>query len=370
MGMYGGGGGGGSAPDPNIGIAQRQLADLAIRQQNYFESNFAPRMLQQMDESIALGRRQVDLQEELQNFQLGESRRFADRYWSTQAPLEDELIAKARSFNEAAEQERMAGVAGADVAQAFARANEQMQRNLQRRGVSPGSGAALSEFRRMATEKALAESGAMNQTREAARQLGWTRLGEVAALGRNLPTFGSTSAQIAGAAGRDAVAAGASAMNAVNQTAGAHANFNNAIGNMWNSVGNLGVQSDRNRYALEAQQAGGWGALMGGIGGLMQGLGYVFGASSEELKTSGGKASGQKALKGLNRLRNEKWRYKDGVADEQTHVGPYAEDVQREFGDRVAPGGKAINLPRMNAINRQAIAALAERVRRLEAELK
>lgn len=366
MGFYGGGGGG-SSPDPNIGIAQRQLADLAIRQQNYFESNFAPRMMQQMDEQIALGRRQVDMQEELQGFELDEARRFSDRYWGTQAPLEDELIAKARAYNESAEQERMAGVAGADVAQAFAQSREQMQRGLQRRGVSPGSGAAMSEYRKMAMDEALAKAGAMNQTREAARQLGWTRLGEAAALGRGLPSFGATSAQIAAGAGANAVAAGGSALGAVNSTAGASTANASAIGNMWNAVGNLGVQSDRNRFAAMNNEAAGWGALIGGIGGLMQGFAAM---SSKKLKTRGENVDGGEVLDGINRLDNETWRYKRGVEDSGEHVGPYAEDVRREFGDHVAPGGKAIDLSKMNALNRRAIQTLSKRVQQLEAELK
>ena len=40
----------------------------------------------------------------------------------------------------------------------------------------------------------------------------------------------------------------------------------------------------------------------------------------------------------------------DSFSDGGKHVGPYAEDVQREFGDKAAPGGKKIDLISMNGI--------------------
>lgn len=71
----------------------------------------------------------------------------------------------------------------------------------------------------------------------------------------------------------------------------------------------------------------------------------------------------------LTRLDNDVWEYKEGVADEGVHAGPYAEDVQREFGDDVAPGGKMIDMRRMGAINRQAVDELEQQVAMLEQRL-
>jgi hypothetical protein len=219
------------------------MADLARRDQEFFQNNFAPRLMAQMDDQIALGRRQVDLQEEGQRFQLGLMRRYDDRYWGTQVPLEDELIAKARAWNDPAEQERMAGQAGADVSQAFSNANEALQRGLSRRGINPGSAASIAAMRSAANEEALGMAGAINATREAARQMGWTRLGEAAALGRGLPGFGATSANLATGMGDAALRAGSAGMGAVTTAAGAFNHNTNTIGNLWNNVGNLGVNS-------------------------------------------------------------------------------------------------------------------------------
>lgn len=78
--------------------------------------------------------------------------------------------------------------------------------------------------------------------------------------------------------------------------------------------------------------------------------------------------------RGLSSLSNEKWKYKPKVADElgdhDVHRGPYAEDVQREFGDAVAPGGKMIAKGPMNDTRKQAARELLDEVHALESELK
>lgn len=355
------------APDPNIGIAQQKQMELAERQQKYFEENFAPRYMQQMDDQLALGRDQVGMQREMQDFQLGESRKYSDRYWGTQVGLEDELISKARGYNEASEQERMAGRAGADVSQSFAQSNQNMQRGLARRGVNAGSAAAISAMKGSANEEALAKAGAMNQTREAARQMGWTRLGEAAALGKGLPGFGNASSQLSMGAGMNSLTAGSAGMSAIGTTAGAFGANTSTTGNLYNSAGNLGVQSDRNRFSY--QGSNGWAQAAAGVGGLMQGYGAMMGSSKKIKENKGGKVSGKDVLSKMRNLDNEGWKYKDGVEDSGQHVGPYAEDVRREFGDDVAPGGKGINMDKMGTLNNKAFVTLSQQVEKLEREL-
>jgi hypothetical protein len=58
----------------------------------------------------------------------------------------------------------------------------------------------------------------------------------------------------------------------------------------------------------------------------------------------------------------DSWKYKDGIADGGRHVGPYAEDVQRELGDEVAPGGKQIDVISMSGAQTAAIKGLAEKL--------
>jgi hypothetical protein len=266
------------APDPNIGLAQRQQADLASRQQQFFETNFAPRYMQQMDDQIALGRRQVDLFEKQQGYEMDRSKRFDDRYWGTQVKVEDELIDRARKYNEEGEQERMAGTAGADVAQSFGLSRQNIGREMARRGMGSSSNAGIAALMDNSSEEALARAGAMNMTREAARQMGWSRLGEAAALGRGLPGFGAQSSQLAMSAGQGALGAGASGMGAISAASGGFNANTSTVGNLWNNVGQLGIGSDRNRFS-QSSGGGGIGSLVGGIAGSFLGpMGSKFGS--------------------------------------------------------------------------------------------
>ena len=73
-----------------------------------------------------------------------------------------------------------------------------------------------------------------------------------------------------------------------------------------------------------------------------------------------------KVVEAFKNLDVESWKYKDGVADGGRHVGPYAEDVQRELGEEVAPGGKQIDMISMSGAQTAAIKGLAEKMDRQE----
>lgn len=270
-------------PDPQIGEAQLKLANLAERQQSFYEQNFAPKMLGQLDQAIDISRQQATKAAELQDYQLGMSKKYDDRYWGTQVPLEDKLIAKANKYNEAAEQERMAGEAGADVEQATAIGRDSLQRGLRARGINAGSAAGISAMADMQSSSNLAKAGAMNKTREAARQMGWTRMGEAAALGRGLPSFGATSAGLSMNAGQGAFAAGQGGLNAVGNASNIANSATATSMNGWNNVGQLGV----GKY--NAQIAGYTAAAnndpTGQILGAAAGAGMMMLMSDRRLKT-------------------------------------------------------------------------------------
>ena len=55
----------------------------------------------------------------------------------------------------------------------------------------------------------------------------------------------------------------------------------------------------------------------------------------------------------------EKWKYKDGVADEGQHIGVYAEDFQQATG---MGDGKTINLVDGLGLTMKAVQELSEKV--------
>lgn len=236
-------GGDAPPPDPSIGEAQLRLTELAERQQDWYEGTIAPELMAQMKRSTDISSRVADANLEQMDFQTGLAKKYDERYWGTQVPLEDEMIAKARKFNEADEQERMAAAAGADVEQAAAIGDANTQRGLRLRGINLGSGAAISAMRESSDNAVLAKAGAMNKTREVARQLGWQRLGEAASLGRGLPSFGAGSSQLALGAGSGAVGAGTSGLGAVTGTAATGFGNTASQGGVYGNVGQLGTAS-------------------------------------------------------------------------------------------------------------------------------
>ena len=227
------------APDMSgANEAARMQAEIATEQWNDFKTIFAPMIQQQMGEDMARSRTAAQLATEQQNFNIDRARQFDDRYWGTQVPLEDRMIEEALAYNEPAERERMAGQARADVEQAFANSNDQMARGMARYGVNPNSGRYMATMRDVGLARAAAEANAMNKTRQAARDIGWARLGDVAAIGRGLPGFAGQSTQLAqgwGGQGLNTLGMGSitAGVGSVNQTAaGAGGLFGGASANM------------------------------------------------------------------------------------------------------------------------------------------
>ncbi|MGH7185165.1 MAG: tail fiber domain-containing protein, partial [Pseudomonadota bacterium] len=86
--------------------------------------------------------------------------------------------------------------------------------------------------------------------------------------------------------------------------------------------------------------------------------------SSKKVKHSKRPVSGKAALSAVNKTKVESWKYKKGVADggSKRHVGPYAEDVQKNMGDAAAPGGKAIDPISMGGVTMSAVKELSAQV--------
>ena len=318
------GGGDAPEPDPQVGASQQKLADLAVRQQDWYENNLAPKVLSQMDQSIAISKQQADSAKELQDYQLGLSKQYNDRYWNTQVPLEDELISQAKAYNEPAEQERMAGQAGADVEQAAATGGQALQRGLAMRGINSGSAAAISAMADMRSNADLAKAGAMNKTRQAAKEMGWTKLGEAAALGRGLPSFGSSSAALSAQAGSSALTAGTNGLGSVGTAAGISNSSASSAANLWNQSANVGLglyQGQLGAYNTQQQATASQYQAAGSLA--TAGLMFAF-ASDRRLKTDIERVGFMD-----NGLPIYRFRYKSG--------GPFVFGVMADEVEKVKP---------------------------------
>lgn len=179
-----------------------------------------------------------------------------------------------RAYSEAYKsgQEQQAGMARQDVAQQFDQRGLQLQRQLASFGVDPTSGRFAAQMNSNNIMQAAAEAQAMNQARNAAKQLGWAKRMDAAGLGRGLPGSQATSAGLAQSLGQGALS-GQGSISGMNQQA--NSAFMSGLGAAGNSFGNLGnlsmqvyQQKSANVNAANAAKAEMTGALLGAAGGI------------------------------------------------------------------------------------------------------
>jgi hypothetical protein len=270
-----GGKGGGSAPapDPNIGVAQRELAELSKEQWSTFVNEMWPTMKAQVERQEGRADEQFALDRQIQDKQMAIADEEYARRRDVFRPVEDRQIADAMRAGSEEDQERQAGIALGDVRAATDRGARDAEMRMQSFGIDPTSGRYQGQMRAMDTNNAMIEAFAANKARTAAEQLGWAKRMDALALGAGQFGNQATSTGLALNAGGAAMNAG---QNSVGNAFGMSGAYNSAAGTAmqgWNSVGTLGVNkynADVNAYraqqAAEGQGASGFGSLLGSIG--------------------------------------------------------------------------------------------------------
>ena len=245
--------------------ATNAATQISQEQWDWYQQELAPRLLKNMDDQTEIGRDQYNLSKEAQQFNMGLAKKYDDRYWNTQVPLEDSMIEEANKFDSGEWAATQKGLARSDIGQAYGSAEDTAYRNLSRYGVNPSDGAAIGMRGQMARDKALAEVNANSKINLAADQLGWARKGEVAALGRGLPGFSSGSnAAAMGWSGN-----GVNASGMAGTSIGLAGGLNNSTAN--GSAAGL-IAGGRNYYAnaIESAKTPGFDAIMGLAAGGMK----------------------------------------------------------------------------------------------------
>lgn len=181
---------------------------------------------------------------------------YADYQKNVFRPLETGIVADAANYDTQARQDAEAGKAVADVNQSFGAAQDASNRNMQRMGVNPASGAFAAGQTQLQAQKALATVQGINGAREKVQTIGYARKMDAANLGRNLASNQATSAGVALNQGNSAVANGQVGL----------------------SVANQGVQMMNSGYAGAQQGLAGAASTYGVIGGVQQKAGDNSGA--------------------------------------------------------------------------------------------
>ena len=302
--------------------------------------------------------------------QLADSKKASERsdeqwgqYQKTFQPIEEKMAQEAMDYGSEADQERATGQAAADVSQQFQSQRAAAQRQLASMGVKPNSGAFMTQNRESDAAEAAARAAAMTNTRQAVKDKGVSLRAGAAAFGRNQTNTAGQQVGLSTGAGSSATQ---SAGAGVGSTLAAGSSLNAGYGAQMGAA-NTAIQSNLGMGGLlnaaYGNQAQLYGAQMAGAGQLV-GTAATMGMmmSSKDFKEGKEPVDSEMAVEAFKKLPVESWKYKDGIADGGRHIGPYAEDVQRELGDEVAPGGKQIDIISMSGAQTAAIKGLADKL--------
>lgn len=289
-------------------------------------------------------------------------------------PLEQRMVTDAQNYDTPERREAAAATAAADVQMAADTQRNALSRSLQRSGVAPDSTASQVMMQRGGLETARMSAGAQNAARKEVETMGHARMMDAASLGRNLPSQQAAAVQTGTTAGNSSV--NASQQGLASATSGADMlsnGFNTAMSG-YKGAGQLYGQMATN---ANNESTAAWGSLGSVIGaGLGAYASYAaLAASDEGIKSdTGKKANTARMLVEVEDTPiHEGWRYdpsKGGPDDGGIlHDGPMAADVQRVMGDKVAPGGRMIDLISMNGKTMGAVQELSKRVKRVEARM-
>jgi hypothetical protein len=152
--------------------------DMFDRQQSFTERSYAEN--KPMFDQIV--RQQLDMSKQTQQ----QGKDYYDYQVNTFRPLEQGMVNDAKNFNTDAYREQQASKAAADTGRAFANTQAASNRAMASMGVNPNSGKFAGMQNQNALGLAAMRSGAMNNTRAQAEQMGWARRSEAAGLGRGL----------------------------------------------------------------------------------------------------------------------------------------------------------------------------------------
>lgn len=247
------------APAPDPRLVEAQLKSMGI------QDDAIQRIVQQSEDMLPLQKEQ--LQFGLDSARAAYDQSQEDRTWMLDrrgllSSMQDTLSQDARNFNTEDKASELAGRAGADVAQAFASAKDQSNRNMARMGVNPNDGKAAAMGNQLSMAQALGTAQAMTGARTQARQEGYALTDRATNALAGYPAMGM---QATGAG----AGFGASGINLSNQgLAGMNSGFGAAgtmAGQMGQNAANMygAMGSYKNGADNAAANANPMGALLG-----------------------------------------------------------------------------------------------------------
>jgi hypothetical protein len=207
----------------------------------------------------------------------------------------------------------------------------------------------------IAQQAALANSG--NMATQLARQKNAADVG--ADLSQQTANQASILRAQEMAAAREGFAGTAS--NILGQRLGAQSNTMGAIGGLAGQQSGTAANMFGTQQAAQSELSGRFANVLGGAA--QGGASAMVMKSSEDYKENKMPIKDGETSDKIKNMRIEKWDYKEGMADEEKHIGPYAEEFQKNFkiGD-----GKSIKFQDAIGVTMKAVQDLAKNVDMLE----
>lgn len=372
----------GDGPD-NSGVNDAARSNAALSKealdwakQRYAEE--APARQAAIDMAMKTANQQFDIAK--QNADI--SKDYYDYQKGTFRPLEQGIVKAAEEYDTAARREQKAGQAVAGVNTQIDNARTAMRERMAARGVDLGGGNMIAQEAAMAVQGGAAAAAAANKVREDVELQGYARKMDAANLGRGLASSQATSAGVALNAGNSSVGNAQVPVSIGNQaTAGVQQGIQQAIGgnasagSLYGQAANIDATTRGQNLQFVSSMVNGSGSSSNGMGG-SSASGLAAFMSDEGVKDgTGKKMSPAKALGAiLDTPVHEDWTYspeKGGPDDgRMPHDGPMAQDVQKNMGDEVAPGGRAIDPISMNGVLMAGIQGLAQEVKAIKGAVK
>lgn len=346
------------AADPAIGQAALKEAQLGEDWLKFAQESFKTSTERQTEQD-KLANEVTQNQLESSKQAQGWATEDRERYKTVFQPLQDEFIDKAKNWDSAERQDKVAAEAKADVQNNAALARQATDRNMASMGVNPTSGryAGVARAGDMAT--GLAAAGAENNARNTVRNQAVAMQADAVNMGNGLAVNPATSLGLSSSTG--SAAYGTTASNNA-QSAGLGSimgqGYQAAMSGYGSQASILNQQYNSQLNAWQAQNSASAGAsssLWGGLGS-MAGMGMMM-MSSKDYKEDKKPVEG--ALDVVESLPVESWKYKDGISDGEQHIGPYAEDFKAKTG---LGDGKSINVVDGIGLTMKAVQELSQKV--------
>ena len=316
----------------------------------------------QYEENMGVIKPIIDAQTGLMNQSIAQGNDYYEYMKTNQRPVEAALNADAMASGGEAKQNEAAAQAEADSLRGLTKSQNIMVRQGLRYGLSPAALKKASEGLSATAASNIASAAGTARQKEEAE--GYAKKMDVAGLYRNLTGASQGAYGLALNAGNSAsgnqMAPGQALMNGM-----AQGNGTIMQGSGQNIQGLSGILNSQTS-TYNSNSGSDVGGILGGIGGLAAGAAKLWALSSKKFKEDKKPIDGELVVERLQHIPVDAWKYKDGIADGGEHVGPYAEDVHREFGDAAAPGANKLDLVTMNGLALSAVKSLADRMDRVE----